>query len=78
MFVQYNPIDLLLCICTLANLLILYLGANVGQPANILLLVADSLGFNDVSWHNSRVATPNLEQLGRAGVILDNYYTTPR
>ena len=34
---------------------------------NIVLMVADDLGYNDVSWHNRDILSPNLEQLARQG-----------
>ena len=37
------------------------------QP-NIVLIVADDLGYNDVSWHNSDMVTPHLDTLARTGV----------
>ena len=50
------------------------------QP-HILLIVADDLGFNDVSYngklHGSAIRTPNIDKLASEGVILDNYYVQP-
>ena len=34
---------------------------------NIVLMVADDLGYNDVSWNNRDILSPNLEQLARQG-----------
>ena len=34
-------------------------------PPHILLIVADDLGYNDVSWHNPALVTPHLETLAR-------------
>ena len=31
---------------------------------NIIFIMADDLGFNDVSWHNPDIYTPNLHNLG--------------
>jgi hypothetical protein len=47
-----------------------------GQP-NIILMVADDLGYNDVSWHNPDIVSPHLEQLARAGVLLEQAYVQP-
>ncbi|XP_078610516.1 arylsulfatase B-like [Branchiostoma floridae x Branchiostoma japonicum] len=47
-----------------------------GKP-NILFIVADDLGWNDVGWHNPDVITPNLDQLAKDGVILDQSYYNP-
>ncbi|CAH1273093.1 ARSB [Branchiostoma lanceolatum] len=53
---------------------------NTTKP-NILFIVADDLGWNDVGWHNPDVKTPVLDQLAQEGVILDqsyvNYVCTP-
>ena len=49
-------------------------GAEARQP-NILFILADDLGYNDVSWHNPEMPTPGLEQLAREGVILEQAYT---
>merc|ERR1711899_128557 len=47
-----------------------------GQP-NIILMVADDLGFNDVSWHNPDIYSPTLESLANEGIILENHYVQP-
>ena len=54
------------------------LGRLQAQP-NILIVLADDLGVNDVSWNNPAVReeTPSLEKLAKSGVILDTAYTLP-
>ncbi|XP_064623534.1 arylsulfatase B-like [Lineus longissimus] len=44
---------------------------------NILFIVADDLGWNDVGWHNPDMLTPNLDTLAKQGVILENSYVQP-
>ena len=41
---------------------------------HIVLMVADDLGWNDISWHNPLVKSPNLESLARSGIILEQHY----
>ena len=49
----------------------------LAQPPNILVIVADDLGYNDVSWHNTAVLTPHLAQLAAEGVTLEQHYSQP-
>jgi arylsulfatase A-like enzyme len=53
------------------------LAASQPRP-NILLIVADDLGWGDVSYHGSRIPTPNLDRLAREGVELDHHYVMPQ
>ena len=48
-----------------------------GAKPHILFIVADDLGWNDVSWHNPDMITPHLHKLASEGVILNNYYVQP-
>jgi arylsulfatase A-like enzyme len=47
-----------------------------GRP-NILLVVADDLGWADVGWHGSKFRTPVLDRLVSEGVELDRHYVQP-
>lgn len=44
---------------------------------NIVLIMADDLGYGDVGWHGSPYKTPHLDQLARAGVRLEQHYSLP-
>ena len=49
------------------------------RPArpNIIYLLADDLGGNDVGWRNPKIRTPHLDKLARSGATLDQYYVQP-
>jgi len=44
---------------------------------NIVLLVADDLGWNDVGYHGSKIKTPNIDKLGESGAVLNQFYVHP-
>ncbi|MEM0898008.1 MAG: arylsulfatase [Verrucomicrobiota bacterium] len=52
-------------------------GADEKTP-NILLIVADDLGYSDLGCYGGEIETPNLDQLGRDGVRLTRFYNTGR
>ena len=40
---------------------------------NIILLLADDLGFSDLGSYGSEISTPNLDELAHRGVRFSNY-----
>ena len=45
---------------------------------NILLILADDLGFSDIGCYGSEIETPNLDRLARRGVRFTQFYNTAR
>ena len=44
---------------------------------NVMIIVADDLGFGDVGFNGASFATPNIDRIARAGIVLDRFYTSP-
>lgn len=47
-----------------------------GQP-NIVIMVADDLGWADVGYRGSDIETPNLDRLAAEGMVLNRFYSMP-
>lgn len=45
------------------------------SPPNIVLILADDLGFSDIAPYGSEINTPSLSALAAAGVSFTNYHT---
>lgn len=46
------------------------------QP-NIVFILADDLGWADVSYHGSEIMTPNIDQLAEKGMKFEQHYVMP-
>lgn len=46
----------------------------VAEQPNIVIILADDLGFADLGIHGSEIPTPNLDSLAREGMLLTNFY----
>jgi arylsulfatase len=48
------------------------------QKPNILILLADDMGFSDAGCYGGEIATPNLDTLARNGLRFTQFYNTAR
>ena len=51
--------------------------SDAAQLPNIVILLADDLGWGDVGYHGGAIRTPNLDRLAGEGVRLERFYTAP-
>src|ERR1041385_1578306 len=54
------------------------LGGQQRKRPNILLILADDLGYSDLGCFGGEIATPNLHRLASNGVRFTQFYTTAR
>ncbi|MGM9789949.1 MAG: sulfatase-like hydrolase/transferase [Candidatus Cryptobacteroides sp.] len=51
-------------------------GNDGGRP-NIIIVVADDLGWGDLGYHGSMIRTPNIDGFVRNGIEMDRFYSAP-
>src|SRR5437867_3499085 len=47
-------------------------------PPNVLIILADDLGFSDVGCYGSEIQTPNIDKLAKDGLRFTQFYNTAR
>src|SRR4249920_3393228 len=48
------------------------------RKPNIVIILADDLGFSDIGCYGSEIATPNLDRLAANGLRFTSFYNTAR
>ena len=71
-----NSISTMFHLPTLLCLVVVTSSAAASQP-NIVFLLADDLGYNDVGYHNPAIISPNIDLLASQGVVLEQSYVQP-
>ena len=61
-----------------AALLALALSSQAAERPNIVLIMADDLGFSDLGCYGAEIRTPNLDQLARNGLRFSQFYNTAK
>lgn len=52
--------------------------AGLAQKPNIVLILADDMGFSDIGCYGSEIPTPNIDKLAQHGVRFSQFYNTAR
>lgn len=73
----FSAFALILCGCIVADAVPGERTAIESQRPNILLIVADDLGYFDLGSFGSEIRTPNLDALARSGVRFRNFRAAP-
>lgn len=59
-------------------LLLVCVEAAPGQPPNVVLILADDLGYSDIGCYGGEIATPHFDSLGANGLRFTQFYNTAR
>lgn len=54
-----------------------FLPTTAAARPNVVLILADDVGFSDFGAYGSEVSTPNIDALAERGVIFSNFHTSP-
>ncbi len=60
-----------------SGFLLLLFQVTAASSPNIVLIVADDLGWNDVSYHGGDIPTPSIDRIASEGIELDRFYACP-
>ena len=53
------------------------LPAPKAEKPNIIIIVADDMGWGDTGYHGSKIKTPNIDRLSIEGIQLSRFYVAP-
>lgn len=70
------PLFRRLAVAAFVSLAMLTTLAQAGPP-NVVVFIADDLGWKDVGFHGSEIKTPNLDALAQGGTELSQFYVQP-
>lgn len=57
--------------------LLILAGGTEAKPPNIVIIMADDMGWGDVGFHGGNVPTPHLDRLAAEGTELERFYVFP-
>ena len=69
---KFKHLTLALCLSGLVSA-----GLQAAEKPNVLLIVADDLGYSDLGSFGGEINTPNLDALANEGIRLTNFQTAP-
>jgi len=58
--------------------LLLLTSIDAADRPNIVVIMADDLGFSDLGCYGSEIETPNLDALARVGLRFSQFYNTAK
>lgn len=65
-------------VLSLSMSLLMFSAAVAADRPNVVLIMADDLGFSDLGCYGSEIETPNLDRLARGGLRFNQFYNTAK
>src|SRR5690606_28150698 len=65
-------------LCLLFIWLIYAAGVSAQNKPNIIIVMADDLGFSDIGCYGGEIKTPNLDRLASHGLRMTSFYNASR
>lgn len=61
-------------------LMFIFCSCNKGEnrPPNVLIILADDMGYSDLSCMGSEIPTPNIDRIAEEGALFTNFYNAAR
>lgn len=71
---------LLVCLAVLSGMAVSAFGhpANAAERPNVVIILADDMGFSDLGCYGSEIETPNVDALAAGGLRFTQFYNTAR
>ena len=58
--------------------LLFILNSNAQERPNVILIMADDMGYSDIGCYGGEIKTPNLDRLASKGMRFTQFYNTAR
>jgi len=71
------PTTLGLVLGLACTLLVGTANAETARPPNVVLILADDVGYTDFGAYGSEISTPNIDALAARGVVFSNFHASP-
>ncbi len=52
--------------------------AKTDKRPNIIIILADDMGFSDIGWYGGEIQTPNIDYLASKGLRFSQFYNASR
>ncbi len=72
-----TPFAAILTLASLSLFAAFYAPAAIAAQPNVVVLLADDLGWADVGYHGGPIETPSIDRLAREGIRLNRFYSAP-